>query len=219
VRHSLRWDWSGDKVSPDRLQWFGPAAQRIRRNPEIRRLDLFFVVILMLAMFVVAAIVLVFTGFRNRMVQQRNELGRAQLSLDQLLKQRRDELPKLLGICRSYLPDESGLIASVSAARTAEQKAANPAEKARAAAELQFALQALFAAGDRVAPLELNTSYRQLKKSVRTLEEKIAVEQARLNLQVTSYNSRLRGFPGNLVARVARLGAQPRFEVRNGDRH
>jgi LemA protein len=195
------------------------AAQDIRKNPGIRRSHLFFVVILMLAMFVVAAIVLVFTGFRNRMVQQRNELGRAQLSLDQLLKQRRDELPKLLGTCRSYLPEKSRLIASVSAARTAEQKATNPVEKARAAAELQFALQALFAAGDRVAPLELNTSYRQLKKSIRALEEKIAVEQARLNLQVTSYNSRLRAFPGNLVARVARLGAQPRFEVRNGDRH
>ena len=51
----------------------------------------------MLVMFVVAAIVLVFTSFRDRMVQQRNELGRAQLSLDQLLKQRRDELPKLIG--------------------------------------------------------------------------------------------------------------------------
>jgi len=182
-------------------------------------LDLFFVVIVMLAMFVIAAVVLVFTGYRNRMVQQRRELGRAQLGLDQLLKQRRDELPKLLGTCRSYLPDDSGLIASVSTARAAEQKAASPAEKARAAAELQSALQALFAAGDRVAPLELNTSYRQLKKSIRALEEKIGVEQARLNLQVTSYNSRLRAFPGNLVARMARLGTQAPFKVRNGSRH
>jgi LemA protein len=180
---------------------------------------LFFVVILMLVMFVVAAIVLVFTSFRNRMVQQRNELGRAQLSLDQLLKQRRDELPKLIGTCRSYLPDSSGLIASVTAARTAEQRAAKPEEKARAAAELQSALQNLFAEGDRNSALELNSSYRQLKKSIRGLDERIAAERARLNQQVTDYNSRLRGFPGGVVARFARLGRQRPFETRNGRQH
>jgi LemA protein len=177
---------------------------------------LFFVAILMLAMFVIAAIVLVFTNFKNRMVQQRNELGRAQLGLDQILKQRRDELPKLIGTCRSYLPDDAGLIASVSAARTAEQKATKPAEKARTAGELQSALRDLFAAGDRVSALELNTSYRQLKKSIRALEDQIAAEQARLNQQVTNYNSRLRGFPGVLIARFARLTPQPPFEAGNG---
>ena len=177
------------------------------------------IVVSVLVIVVIAVTFLVFLNIRNDLVRQRNELGKALLNLDQLLKQRRDELPKLLGTCRSYLPDDSGLIASVSTARAAEQKAASPAEKARAAAELQSALQALFAAGDRVAPLELNTSYRQLKKSIRALEEKIGVEQARLNLQVTSYNSRLRAFPGNLVARMARLGTQAPFKVRNGSRH
>jgi LemA protein len=180
---------------------------------------LFVVVILIVAMFVVAAVVLVFIGYRNNMLRQRNELGRAQLGLDQLLKQRRDELPKLIGTCRSYLPEGSGLIASVSAARAAEQKAVEPAEKARAAAELQSALRNLFAAGDRHAALELNTSYRQLKKSVRAIEERIAAEQSRLNQQVTSYNSRLRGFPGGLVARLARLDPQAPFQSHNGRQH
>jgi LemA protein len=174
------------------------------------------VVILMLVMFVIAAVLLVFKGFRNNMVRQRNELGRAALGLDQLLKQRRDELPKLIGTCRSYLPESSGLIASVTAARAAEQKATNPVEKARAAADLQSALRNLFAEGDRHSALELNTSYRQLKKSIRGLEEKIAAEQERLNQQVTSYNSRLRGFPGGLVARLARLAPHSPFQVRNG---
>ena len=173
----------------------------------------------MLVMFVVAAVVFVFTSFRNRMVQQRNELGRGQLGLDQLLKQRRDELPKLIGTCRSYLPDGSGLVSSVTAARTAEQKAAKPEEKARAAAQLQSALQNLFAEGDRQSALELNTSYRQLKKSIRQLEEKIAAEQARFNQQVTDYNSRLRGFPGIVVAHFAGLGPQTPFEMRNGHPH
>lgn len=180
---------------------------------------MFVVVILMLAMFVVAAVVIVFRGFRTNLVRQRNELGRASLGLDQLLKQRRDELPKLIGTFRSYLSEGDALIASVSAARAAEQKAANPAEKARAAAELQSALQNLFAEGDRHSALELNTSYRQLKKSVRTLDERIAAERARLNQQVTAYNSRLRGFPGGLVSRFARLAPQAPFEIRNGTRH
>src|SRR5579863_2516504 len=125
----------------------------------------------MLAMFVIAAIVLVFTNYKNRMIQQRNDLGRARLSLDQLLKQRRDELPKQIGICRSYLPDGSARIDSVASARNAEQKAARPEDKARAASELQAALERLFAEGDRHSSLELNSSYRQLKRSVRALDE------------------------------------------------
>lgn len=178
-----------------------------------------FVALLMVAMFVIAAVVLVFRGFRNNIVRERHELGRAQFGLNQLLKQRRDELPKLIGTCRSYLSDRSALLDSVSAARAAEQQAATLPEMARAAAELQSALRDLFAAGDRVSALELNTSYRQLKKSIRGLEEKIAAEQVRLNLQVSNYNSRLRAFPGNVVSRVARLGPQPPFKTRNGVRH
>ena len=171
-----------------------------------------------LGVVVAAVLILSAIGLRNSLVRQRNDLGRAWLSLDQLLKQRRDELPRLIGTCRSYLRDGPSLLDGVAAARTSEQKAANPAEKARASRELQRALHNLFTTGDRDSALALDTSYRQVKKSILGLDEKIASEQAHFNEQATAFNFRIGRFPGSLAARAAGLEPQALFEARDVDR-
>jgi LemA protein len=170
--------------------------------------------ILLIAVFVFFGVVLsllAFVGLRNNLVRERNELGKAWTNLDQLLKQRRDELPRLIGTCRSYLAD-ARLFDSIAAARSAEQKAP-PAEKVRAAAELTAALHSLFAAADRDRELSLDTSYRQLKKQILILEERIAAEQERFCEQVSAYNARLKGFAGGLAGRSAGLRPQPTATV------
>jgi LemA protein len=166
--------------------------------------------ILLIAIFVLVGVVLLllaFLGLRNNLVRERNDLGKAWTNVDQLLKQRRDELPRLIGTCRSYL-SEPGLFDSIAAARAAEQKA-TPAEKARTAAELTQALRRLFAVADRNRELSLDTSYRQLKKQILILEERIAAEQERFREQVKAYNARLGGFAGGLAGRAAGLRQQP----------
>lgn len=166
--------------------------------------------VILLAIFVFVGVVLLllaFVGMRNNLVRERNELGKAWANVDQLLKQRRDELPRLIGTCRSYL-SEQRLFDSIAAARAAEQKA-TPTEKARAAAELTQALDRLFAVADRNRELSLDTSYRQLKKQILILGERISAEQERFRAQVNAYNARLRGFAGGLAGRAAGLRQQP----------
>ncbi len=167
--------------------------------------------LLLIAVFVffgVALILLAFVGLRNNLVRERNELGKAWTNVDQLLKQRRDELPRLIGTCRSYLTSETGVFDFIAAARSVEQKAV-PAEKARAAAELTQALNRLFAVADRNRELSLDTSYRQLKKQLLILEERINAEMERFRAQANAYNARLRGFAGGLAGRAAGLRQQP----------
>lgn len=166
--------------------------------------------ILLIAVFVffgVALIFLVFVGLRNNLVRERNELGKAWTNVDQLLKQRRDELPRLIGTCRSYLTAETGIFDFIAAARAAEQKAP-PAEKARAASELSQALHRLFAVADRNRELSLDTSYRQLKKQLLILEERINAEMERFREQAKAYNARLGGFAGGIAGRTAGLRPQ-----------
>jgi LemA protein len=166
--------------------------------------------LLLIAVFVffgVVLLLLAFIGLRNNLVRERNELGKAWANLDQLLKQRRDELPRLIGTCRSYL-SEAGLFDAITAARAAEQKA-TPAEKPRAAAALTEALRRLFAVADRNRELSLDTSYRQLKKQILILEESIIAEQERFREQVKAYNARLRGVAGGLAGRAAGIRPQP----------
>jgi len=166
--------------------------------------------ILLLAILVFLGVVLLllaFLGLRNNLVRERNELGKAWANLDQLLKRRRDELPRLIGTCRSYL-SEQGLFDSIAAARAAEQKA-TPPEQPRAAAALTQGLNRLFAMADRNRELSLDTSYRQLKKQILILEERIVAEQERFRAQANAYNARLRGFTGGLAGRAAGLRQQP----------
>jgi len=171
------------------------------------------ILIVVIAIVLMAAIVLGLLSTRNDLIRQRNELGKALLNLDRLLKERRDELPKLLGTCRSYLRDGSSLFEPITAARAAEQKAAQPPDKARAANDLAQALRNLFVAGDRDAALALDASYRQLKKSILGLDERIGVEQASFNLQAAAFNARLRRLPGSLAATLASVRPQALFSA------
>jgi LemA protein len=171
------------------------------------------ILIVVLGIVVIAAMFLVFLSTRNDLIRQRNELGKALLNLDQLLKQRRDELPKLLGACRSYLQDGSSLFQPVTAARAAEQKAVQPPEKARAANDLGQALLKLFDAADHNAALGLDASYRQLKKSILGLHERIASEQLRFNDQASAFNARVGRLPGSLAARLAGVRRQSLFSA------
>jgi LemA protein len=154
-----------------------------------------------------------FITTRNNLVRGRNDLAKAWTSLDQLLKQRRDELPRLIGICRGYLMDPSSLLEPITAGRAAEQKASEPSEKAAAAAELSQALTSLFTAAERDVAMRLDASYRQLKKTILGIDERIDTEGARFNQQAVDFNSRLTTLIGRLVARAAHLRPQPLFRA------
>jgi LemA protein len=169
------------------------------------------ILIVVLGVIVAAAIFLVLLSTRNDLVRQRSELGKALLNLDQLLKQRRDELPRLLGTCRGYLQNGTGVFEPVTAARAAEQKAVKAQDKARAADDLGQALRRLFDAGDRNAALALDASYRQLKRSILALDERISSEQAGFNEQASAFNARLGRMPGILAARLAGVRPQSLF--------
>jgi len=171
------------------------------------------IVAVVLAIIVIAVTFLVILSTRNDLTRQRNELGKALLNLDQLLKERRDELPKLLGTCRSYLRDGPGLFEPITAARAAEQKAAQPREKARASEDLARALRNLFGAADRDGALASDASYRQLKKSILALDERLGTEQARFNQQASAFNARLGRIPGSLVASMAGVRPQALFSA------
>lgn len=175
--------------------------------------------IILVLTLIAAAVVLVlsFLSIRNGLIQQGNDIRRVWTDLDQLLKQRRDELPRLIGVCRSYLEDSAKLLEPVMSARAAELEATEIPGKARGSSQLSAALRILFAAGDRRQALALDASYRQLKKLLSELDEEITREAARFNQQAGAFNTRLARLPGSLVGRFASLKPQARFDMSGVD--
>src|SRR5437867_11910777 len=76
----------------------------------------------------------------NGLVALRNNIARSWANIDVLLKQRHDELPKLVKTCEGYMQHERAVFDRLSEARGALMKAHTVSERATAESALTRAL-------------------------------------------------------------------------------
>lgn len=77
---------------------------------------------------VVAYLVMIY----NSLVRLKNDIDKAWANIDVLLKQRHDELPKLVETCKGYMQYEQKTFELVTQARSAYSNASTVGEKAQA---------------------------------------------------------------------------------------
>src|SRR5512135_3193021 len=102
-------------------------------------------VILVIIVVVLIVLVMYLVGVYNNLVTLKNDIDRSFSNIDVLLKQRHDELPKLVETCKGYMQYEQKTLQAVTEARTAYLRATTPAEKAQADNMVSGALKTLFA--------------------------------------------------------------------------
>lgn len=166
----------------------------------------------------VVGLIIYFVTLRNTLVRLQIESEKAWAELDPLLKQRSDELPKLVGICRGYMPSEERTFQLVAGGRTAFMKATTVEEKAQADGLISDALKTLFAVAEKYPELKANTSFRQLQGRITALEEMIAAQRRRFNASVHTFNLRLAQIPAKLVAAFMHLQPRDLFQANESDR-
>lgn len=178
------------------------------------------VAVLVLLVFLVAAlgIVMYFVGIYNALVQMKNDIARSFSNIDVLLKQRHDELPKLIETCKGYMQYEQKTLQAVTEARAAYSRATTPGEKAQADNMITGALRTLFAVAENYPDLKANTNFMQLQGRITGLEENIAGQRSRFNEDVNIFNIRIAQIPDVLVARFMNLQPHPLFEAAPADR-
>ena len=150
---------------------------------------------------------------RNDLLSMRNSIDKSFAGIDMLLKQRHDELPKLLETCRPYLEHKQKALQSVVDARKAYTRATSPSQKAQADQRVSGAVRNLLAAALKNPNLKNNASFVQLQARIAQLQESVAGERDRYNASVNSFNDRIAHAPHALVARLARLRAREVFEA------
>src|SRR2546425_7783214 len=88
------------------------------------------VVLLALVIFlVVVGLFIYFVTVYNSLVRLRNDMDKAWANIDVLLKQRHDELPKLIETCKGYMQYEQKTFQLITDARTAFLKAGSVPQK------------------------------------------------------------------------------------------
>jgi len=179
-----------------------------------------FVVLLILAVLViiVIAVIMYFVGLYNKLVTFKNNIDRSFSNIDVLLKQRHDELPKLIETCKGYMQYEQKTLQAVTEARTAFMRATTPAEKAQADNLVSGALKTLFAVAEKYPDLKANTNFMQLQGRITELETKIAAQRGAYNEDVNAFNIRIAQVPANFVAGFMGLRPHALFEVAEADR-
>lgn len=174
----------------------------------------------LLAVLVLIAIGVVtyFVGIYNSLVTFKNNIDRAFSNINVLLKQRHDELPKLVETCKGYMQYEQKTLQAVTEARTAFMRATTPAEKAQADNMVSGALKTLFAVAERYPDLKADANFMQLQGRITELETKIAAQRSAYNEDVNAFNIRIAQVPANFVAGFMGLQPHALFQVAEADR-
>ena len=179
--------------------------------------------IILVAIFVFIAIVVIglivyFVGVHNNLVALKNEIDRSFADIDVILKQRHDELPKLVDTCKGYMQYEQKTLQAVTDARTAYMRATTPAEKAQADTMVSGALKTLFAVAENYPDLKADANFMQLQGRITDLEEKIAARRSQFNAAANNFNIRIAQIPASFVAGFMGLQPHALFQVAETDR-
>lgn len=176
---------------------------------------------ILLALVVILLVVGVFVyliTIYNSLVRLKNDIDKAWANIDVLLKQRHDELPKLIETCKGYMQYEQQTFQRITEARTAYMRAGSVTEKAQADNMLTGALKSLFAVSENYPDLKANNSFMQLQKRISDLEEKIADRREFFNDDVNTYNIRIKQLPDVFIAGMMHLQPHDLFKVTEEDR-
>jgi len=149
-------------------------------------------------------------GIYNGLVNLRENVKVAWANIDVLLKQRHDELPKLVETCKRYMQFEQDTLEKVMRARASVSQAStsgNVAAVGAAEQQLRVGVGRLFAVAENYPQLKTDETFKQLQGRITALEESIADRRELYNDQVNLNNIRVKVFPDVMIAQ--RFGFLP----------
>ncbi|HVP14831.1 MAG TPA: LemA family protein [Terriglobales bacterium] len=167
---------------------------------------------------VLAALGGLWLSIYNSLVALKNSVSRSWANIDVLLKQRHDELPKLVKTCEGYMQHERAVFDKLSEARGALLRAQSVAQRAEAENLLTKALGQIFAVAEAYPDLKANQGFLQLQSRISDLESQIADRRELYNDTVAIFNTRLGQIPDKWVAAWLALTPADLFHAAPEDR-
>lgn len=149
----------------------------------------------------------------NGLIALRNSVDQAWSNIDVLLKQRFDELPKLVDVCSRYMQHEKEIFDSVLKARSAMAGVVDKKTLAQADQGMTQALGRLFAVAENYPDLKSEKSFQQLQSRISDIESSIADRREYFNEAVTILNTRIESIPDVFVARSIGIQRQEQFRA------
>jgi LemA protein len=169
-------------------------------------------------LFVMVGLVVYVVMIFNGLIALKNDVAKAWANIDILLKQRHDELPKLVEVCKGYMNHERETLEKITQARSQYQQAVSVDQKAQADLGTTSALRGLFAVVENYPQLKANENFLKLQNRITELENEIADRREFYNDSVNIFNIRIQQMPDTFVAAFMNLKPSPMFQVEDADK-
>ncbi len=173
------------------------------------------VVLMLLFVLFLVAVAVVFYGVSlyNGLVGVRHQVDQAWANIDVLLRQRHDELPKLIDVVRSHTGYERELLEKLTSLRARTGSGAPDGERLAAEDALSKGIGRLLATAEAYPELKASAAFLELQQRISAIEEQIAHRREFYNAAVNLNNVRMEQFPDMLLAGIARMQSRTLFEA------
>lgn len=138
----------------------------------------------------------------NRLAGARENVNEAYAQVQNVVQRRADLIPNLVNTVKGYSDYEGETLTKITEARAGVTNAKTPGELANANENLSQAIRDINVVVENYPDLKANTQYTQLMDELAGSENRISVERGNYNQAVKSYNSDIRRFPTNLIAKI-----------------
>ena len=164
---------------------------------------------------VVAGLVLYVISIYNHLVRLKHNVSKAWSNIDVLLKQRHDEIPKLVETCKQYMKFEQDTLEKVMQARSRVSQARQSQDVpglGMAEGALRMGMGQLFALAEDYPELRANENFQHLQGRITALESTIADRREFYNESANINNIGIETFPDMIVARLFAFGPRDLLE-------
>jgi LemA protein len=163
----------------------------------------------------VVGLALYVVSIYNHLVRLKHNVSKAWSNIDVLLKQRHDEIPKLVETCKQYMKFEQDTLEKVMQARSRVSEARQSQDipgLGMAEGALRMGLGQIFALAEDYPELRANETFQHLQGRITTLEDTIADRREFYNESVNINNIGIETFPDLIVARLFGFGPRDLLE-------
>jgi LemA protein len=149
----------------------------------------------------------------NSLVQVKNNVDAAWSNIDVLLKQRADELGKLIDAVKAYLHYEQDLLTRLTTLRNQVGQGGSGEDRLKGEQDLGTGLGRLLAVAENYPDLKSSQNFLDLQQRISGLEQQLAHRREFYNDSVNINNVRMEQMPDRLLAARAGLRRRALFEA------
>jgi len=167
---------------------------------------------------IVLGLILYVIGIYNSVVSLDRSVGQVFGNLESVMKQRHDEIPKLVNACQAYMAHEAKLLEKLTHLRTGFTKASTTDKKIAVENELTRLMGKLNLTWENYPELKANEQFLQVHDRISDIEITLNDRREHFNEAVTQHNIMIARFPALLFAGLFSWNEKPLLEIAKEDK-